>query len=108
MPRKKAESGEGAGEASVKFEDALAQLEAVVERLEGGDLPLEEALKVFEAGVRLTKLCSQRLTEAERRIAILVKSVSGSLEERPFSPEGTRDGATGEEAGGEDAEDDDS
>ena len=107
MPRKKAETGEGAGEPGVKFEDALAQLEAIVERLEGGELPLEEALKVFEEGVRLTKLCSQRLTEAERRIAILVKSASGALEERPFSPEGDRAGAARKDASEGDAEDDD-
>ncbi len=107
MPRKKAEAGEGAGEPGVKFEDALAQLEAIVERLEGGALPLEEALRVFEEGVRLTKLCSQRLTEAERRIAILVKSASGALEERPFRPEGDRAGGALEKTGEEDSGDDD-
>ena len=72
----------------VPFEEALRQLEAIVSRLETGDLPLEEALSVFEEGVRLTKLCSQRLNEAERRVNILVRSgesVSGELEERPFS-----------------------
>jgi exodeoxyribonuclease VII small subunit len=71
----------------VRFEEALKQLEAIVSRLELGDLPLEEALSVFEEGVRLTKLCSQRLNEAERRVNILVRSadsVSGGLEERPF------------------------
>jgi exodeoxyribonuclease VII small subunit len=71
----------------VKFEEALKQLEALVTRLEVGDLPLEEALSVFEEGVRLTKLCSQRLNEAERRVNILVRSVdsvAGGLEERPF------------------------
>ena len=45
----------------VPFEEALKQLEAIVSRLEIGDLPLEEALSVFEEGVRLTKVCSQRL-----------------------------------------------
>jgi exodeoxyribonuclease VII small subunit len=71
----------------VKFEEALKQLEAIVTRLEGGDLPLEEALSVFEEGVRLTKLCSQRLDEAERRVNILVRSAdsaAGGLEEHPF------------------------
>lgn len=74
----------------VKFEEALKQLEAIVSRLEVGDLPLEQALSIFEEGVRLAKLCSQRLNEAERRVNILVKSadagVSG-LEERPFEEE---------------------
>jgi exodeoxyribonuclease VII small subunit len=71
----------------VRFEDALKQLEAIVSRLEAGDLPLEEALSIFEEGIRLTKLCSQRLSEAERRVNILVRSAepaSGGFEERPF------------------------
>jgi exodeoxyribonuclease VII small subunit len=74
----------------IPFEEALKQLEAIVSRLERGDLPLEEALSVFEEGVRLTKLCSARLSEAERRVNILtrsVESVSGELEERPFEVE---------------------
>jgi len=71
----------------VRFEEALKQLEAIVTRLELGDLPLEEALSIFEEGIRLTKLCSQRLNEAERRVNILVRSAdsaTGGLEERPF------------------------
>jgi len=75
----------------VKFEEALKQLEAIVSRLEIGDLPLEEALSIFEEGIRLTRLCSQRLSEAERRVNILVRSaepVSSGLEERPFEEEG--------------------
>lgn len=75
----------------IPFEEALKQLEVIVSRLERGDLPLEEALSVFEEGVRLTKLCSARLGEAERRVKILtrsVESVPGELEERPFEEEG--------------------
>lgn len=75
----------------IPFEEALKQLEVIVSRLERGDLPLEEALSVFEEGVRLTKLCSARLGEAERRVNILtrsVESVPGELEERPFEEEG--------------------
>ena len=71
----------------IRFEEALKQLEAIVSRLEIGDLPLEEALSIFEEGVRLTKLCSLRLSEAERRVNILVRnaeSAPGGLEERPF------------------------
>lgn len=71
----------------VQFEEALKQLEAIVSRLEIGDLPLEEALSIFEEGVRLTKLCAVRLSEAEQRVNILVRSAespSGGLEERPF------------------------
>lgn len=71
----------------VQFEEALKQLEAIVSRLEIGDLPLEEALSIFEEGVRLTKLCSARLNEAEQRVNILARnaeSPSGELVERPF------------------------
>ncbi len=74
----------------IRFEEALRQLEAIVSRLEVGDLPLEEALSIFEEGVRLTRLCSQRLSEAESRVNILVQSAepaSGGLEERPFEDE---------------------
>ena len=73
--------------AEVQFEEALKQLEAIVSRLEIGDLPLEEALSIFEEGVRLTRLCSVRLSEAEQRVNILVRSAespSSGLEERPF------------------------
>ncbi len=63
----------------IRFEEALKQLEAIVSRLEIGDLPLEEALSIFEEGIRLTKLCSQRLSEAESRVNILTRSAgSGS------------------------------
>lgn len=71
----------------IQFEEALKQLERIVSRLEIGDLSLEEALSIFEEGVRLTKLCSTRLSEAEQRVNILVRSVEpppGRLEERPF------------------------
>ena len=69
---------------TLKFEDALARLEVVVARLEGGDLPLEEALSLFEEGVRLTRLCSARLDEAERKVSLLLRDQEGLLREVPF------------------------
>jgi len=66
------------------FEDALSQLEALVARLEAGDLPLEEALCAFEEGVRLTRLCSARLEDAERRVHLLTRSPEGEESEVPF------------------------
>ncbi|KAB2959776.1 MAG: exodeoxyribonuclease VII small subunit [Candidatus Methylomirabilis oxygeniifera] len=75
----------------VPFEEALKQLDAIVSRLEVGDLPLEEALSIFEEGVRLTKFCSARLSEAEQRVNILVRSAESSssrFEEQPFEEEG--------------------
>ncbi len=71
---------------NLKFEEALARLEGIVARLEGGDLPLEESLGLFEEGVRLTRHCSKRLTEAERKVSILLKNAQGQLEEKPFEP----------------------
>lgn len=68
----------------IKFEEALSRLEAVVNRLESGDLPLEESLHLFEEGVHLSKLCTKRLEEAERRIAILLKNERGEMTEAPF------------------------
>lgn len=68
----------------VTFEEALSRLEAVVNRLESGDLPLEESLRLFEEGVHLSKLCQERLEEAERRVALLLKEDRGEVAEVPF------------------------
>lgn len=72
------------GEKEIRFEEALGRLEAVVSRLESGELPLEESLRLFEEGVHLTKVCIHRLDEAERRIAILLKNERGEMRESPF------------------------
>ena len=56
----------------LKFEEALEALERIVAELEGQELPLEEALRRFEEGVRLSRLCHQMLEQAERRIEILL------------------------------------
>jgi exodeoxyribonuclease VII small subunit len=55
------------------FESAMRELEALVERLEGGDLPLEESLAAFERGVLLTRACQTSLKEAEQKVEILLK-----------------------------------
>ncbi len=67
------------------FEEALSKLEAIVQQLEAGDLPLEESLKLYEEGVRLSRACSDRLQAAERRIEILERARDGSLRELPFA-----------------------
>ncbi|MFW6147501.1 MAG: exodeoxyribonuclease VII small subunit [Thermodesulfobacteriota bacterium] len=66
-----------------KFEDALQELEAIVKRLESGELSLEESLKVFEDGVSLSKYCFQKLEEAEKRVSILIKDENG-LKKAPY------------------------
>jgi exodeoxyribonuclease VII small subunit len=69
--------------ATLKFEDALGRLETLVQTLERGDLSLDESLKAFEEGVRLSKSCLKLLDEAERRVEILLGE-SGRKRVRPF------------------------
>jgi len=66
------------------FEAALAELEAIVQRLEQGELPLEESLRQFERGVALTRSCQQALRQAEQKIRVLSKDAGGELVERDF------------------------
>lgn len=66
------------------FEQSLAELEQLVQRLEGGELPLDEALKTFERGIELTRHCQTALKAARQKVEILLKR-SGQLEVEPFS-----------------------
>ena len=68
-----------------KFEEALKELEKVVEGLESGKLSLEESLAAFESGVSLVKYCSQKLTDVEKKIEVLVKDKEGKLQLKPFA-----------------------
>jgi exodeoxyribonuclease VII small subunit len=74
----------------IKFEDALQRLEQIVDQLEGGDLALDDSLKVFEEGVALARRCAKYLEEAEKRIEILTRDEGGALGAQPFTwePEG--------------------
>ena len=63
------------------FEAAIAELEAIVKKLEEGDLPLETSLELYERGVHLSRFCHARLEDAERRIEIL--SERGELKPAP-------------------------
>jgi len=62
---------------SKTFETQLGALERIVRELERGDLPLEESLKLFEEGVRLSRECQERLNQAERRIEVLLRDNEG-------------------------------
>jgi exodeoxyribonuclease VII small subunit len=73
--------------AEQKFEDALQKLEAIVKKLEEGNLNLEDSLKAFEEGMRLSRFCSKKLDEAEKKVEILMKDASGRLTTKPFSLE---------------------
>jgi exodeoxyribonuclease VII small subunit len=71
-----------------RFEDAMSELEDIVKRLESGDLPLEESLKIFEKGVALSRYCFKTLEEAEKRVSILMKDEEG-IRKEPFDYEAT-------------------
>ncbi len=66
------------------FESAIKKLEKIIEDLEGGDLPLERAVKKFEEGMRLSAYCSRVLDETERKISLLIEDADGQVREVPF------------------------
>jgi len=70
------------------FERSLARLEEVVRKLESPQLSLDEAMKLFEEGVGLSRECQKQLEEAEGRVEILLKKADGKLAAEPFEPEG--------------------
>jgi exodeoxyribonuclease VII small subunit len=84
------------------FESALQRLEDIVRSLEGGDLPLEESLRLFEEGVALTRQCAARLDEAQRRIEILARGEGGVPELRAFDGGTTREDEPDEDGSGSD------
>jgi len=69
------------------FEDRLTALEAVVERLERGELSLDESVRLFEEGVKLSNACKAELEKAEGRIQVLVEGRGGRMEPVDFEPE---------------------
>jgi len=69
-----------------KFEEALGKLEEIVRRMETGDMGLEESLKAFEEGIKLARVCSRKLDEAERRVDMLLKQ-GEDLMVKPFKVE---------------------
>lgn len=73
-------------EKTIDFEKSLERLEAIVEEMEGGELPLEQMIRHFEEGSRLVTLCSAKLNEVEQKIEKLVKK-GGDLTSEPFEPE---------------------
>ena len=70
------------------FEMAMKQLEQIVQELETGDMPLEKAIKKFEEGIQISKYCSQKLDESEKRITLLMRdSNGGEVSESAFVAE---------------------
>lgn len=71
--------------AVLKFEQAMARLETIVAELEKGDLPLDESLKIFEEGIKLSKNCLKMLDDAERKVEILIQDRDGKRRIQAFS-----------------------
>ena len=69
------------------FEHSLKELETIVDKLEKGDLTLEESLKLFEEGVGLSAACKKELEAAEGKVQMLIKQRDGPLKAEPFPPE---------------------
>jgi exodeoxyribonuclease VII small subunit len=74
-----------------RFEEAFKKLEQIVAKMESGDLPLEESLKLFEEGMRLSRTCSQKLAEVQKKVELLLKSDDGKLKAQPFPLEEEED-----------------
>ena len=72
---------------TLDFEQSLTELQTLVERLESGELSLEESLGAFEQGIRLTRECQTSLSQAEQKVQILLER-DGELSEAPFDAEG--------------------
>ena len=76
----------------LKFEKALERLEKIVEELESGNIPLEDALKKYEEGVKLSRACSEKLAQAEKKIEVLTKTLNGTLKREPFEFDEKKEG----------------
>ena len=70
------------------FEQSLARLEEVVRKLESANLPLDQAMKLFEEGMQLSRDCQKQLEQAEARVEILLKKAGGEIVAEAFEPEG--------------------
>ncbi|UCD79765.1 MAG: exodeoxyribonuclease VII small subunit [Desulfobacterales bacterium] len=79
------------------FEQAMKQLEQIVQELESGDIPLEKAIKKFEEGIELSKFCSEKLDESEKRITILTQDAAGNVSDIPFAADDRNFGDMGED-----------
>ena len=71
--------------AEIKFEDALKKLEKIVSELEGGELSLDESLKRYEEGVKLSRILSKELDAAKKKVEVLVKKDDGKFDLEPFN-----------------------
>jgi exodeoxyribonuclease VII small subunit len=77
--------------AEIRFEEALKKLEKIVEDLENGGLSLDEALKKYQEGIELSRLCTQRLESAKKKIDLLTKNKKGEFELKPLDEPETKE-----------------
>jgi exodeoxyribonuclease VII small subunit len=97
MPKEQPENSQHTGQ-ELGFEASLNSLERIVAQLESGDLPLERALGIFEEGVGLARRCQEKLTEAERKVEMLLRE-RGEIKAVPFELQ--RESEGGENSGSE-------
>ena len=69
------------------FEESLKKLDEIVGHLENGNLPLEDSIRLFEEGVRLSTVCKKELETAEGKVQMLIKQRDGSMKTEPFPPQ---------------------
>ena len=87
MPNPSKGAGHSNPAKSPPFEEALKKLEGIVETMESGELPLEALLARYEEGMRLLKICQEKLAEAELKIQQLEKNAAGEMKLKPFESE---------------------
>jgi exodeoxyribonuclease VII small subunit len=78
------------------FEKALSELEGIVEKMEKGEMTLDESLEMFQKGIELSNYCSKRLDEVEKRITVLLQDEKGNVSESDFPAQGVSAGAAEE------------
>ena len=69
---------------NISFEQAITELEEITEKLDSGDLSLDESIEAFEKAVKLVKLCNEKLDAAEQRVRILTEAGDGTITDAPF------------------------
>lgn len=84
LPRVMAQRPASDGTKKADFERSLGRLEEVVRKLENANLTLDDAMKLFEEGVELSRVCQKQLEEAEGRVEILLKKADGKIVAEPF------------------------
>ena len=77
---------EESNKVELSFEQAMERLEKIVASLDGGDAPLDDSLALFEEGVRLVRLCSEKLDKAEQKVRMLTRGADGKLVEKEIIP----------------------